>query len=307
MTRLTNASYVKIVLLVLLALVLCGGIVSCSVRCTPPNIPRVPVHLNGDTSVIAREIGAGSVAGANVQNVAIAWAAGSATVTVCEDAETNGEIVFSETGSGVRKTPLHWGCENGTLVIDYTSANGLIGCSDFGSKHLDLKIPRSVAQNLGHFEMNVASGDYQVDGLSCDTMTLGIASGSFASTDVVVQALDVDMASGRLALAGDFPDTVKVELASGTADITSAHCPTYGDLNIASGNVTLALPAQSAFELNYDALTGQLNSDFPHHDESAHGHASGKRGGAIYGESGAQVTGRFDVDMASGSLAFRAC
>ena len=35
MTRLTNASYVKIGLLVLLAIVLCGGIVSCSARCTP--------------------------------------------------------------------------------------------------------------------------------------------------------------------------------------------------------------------------------------------------------------------------------
>ena len=262
MTRLTNASYVKIGLLVLLAIVLCGGIVSCSARCTP----SYDFDYSYD-DVTMRETGAGSVAGANVQNVAIAWAAGSAIVTVCDDAETNGEVVFTETGSAVRSHPLRWTCENGTLYISYDSLkNGIFGCSSFGSKQLEVKIPRSVAQTLGRFELDVASGDYTVEGLTCQTVKLGVASGTVEATDVVAQNLKAD---------------------------------------IASGSTSIALPSQSAFELSYDALSGRIDSDFSVRSGTPYAGPPNSNGSTVYGDANAEVTGRFDVDMASGNLAFR--
>lgn len=254
MTRLTTASYVKIGLLVLLAIVLCGGIASCSARCTP----SYDFDYSYD-DVTMRETGAGTVAGADVRSISIAWAAGSATITVCDDAETGGEVVFTETGSAVRSHPLRWTCENGTLYISYdTLKNGISGCSSFGSKQLEVKVPRSVAQSLERFELDVASGDYTVEGLTCQTAKLGVASGTVEVADVVVQNLKADIASGHVALAGDLAEAFDLKIASGDVSISTRQCPKTGKLDIASGSVNIALPSQSAFGLSYDALSGRV-------------------------------------------------
>lgn len=303
MTRLTNASYVKIALLVLLALVLCGGIVSCSNRCT--SAFRAPVSFQNDAGVTTQEAGAGSVAGADVRNIAIAWAAGSASVTVCDDAEAGGEVVFTETGAGTRNLPLRWGCENGTLAIEYASMRNFTGCSNLGSKHLDVKVPRSVAERLGFFELDVASGDYAVDGLTCDKMSLGIASGKVEAANVTARVLKLDVASGNVTFNGDFYDTVNANMGSGNMNISTAHCPTYADLDMASGSVTFGLPSTSAFEVNFDALSGKVDSDFAARGGSAPGGSPAMGTTAVYGDAGVEVTGSFDVDMASGHLAFR--
>lgn len=303
MTRLTNASYVKIVLLVLLALVLCGGIVSCSVRCTPSF--QLPASFHNDVDVDARETGGASVAGAEVRNIAIVWAAGSATVTVCDDAETNGEVIFSETGSGVRNLPLRWGCENGTLAIEYASGKNLMGCSTYGSKHLEVKVPRSIAQSLGFFELDVASGDYTISGLTCDKVDLGIASGTVGASSLSARELRVDMASGQLALEGDFYGTMNANMGSGNAGIATAHCPQNVSLDMASGMMTFSLPSSSVFEVSYDALSGKVESDFPVRGGSAMGSSPSVGGSTVYGDANAEVTGSFDVDMASGMLSFR--
>lgn len=303
MTRLTNASYVKIGLLVVLALVLCGGIVSCSVRCTPSF--QMPASFYNDVDVDAHETGAGAVAGADVRNIAIAWAAGSATITVCDDAETGGQIVFAETGSGVRNLPLRWGCENGTLCIQYTSERNLMGCSTHGSKHLDVKVPRSVAQTLGFFELDVASGDYALEGLACGKMAFAVASGTVEGADLSAGELRLDVASGQLALAGDFPETVNANMGSGNTSISTAHCPQRVDVDMASGMMTFALPSACAFEVDYDALSGKVDSSFPVRGGSAMGSSPSVGGSAVYGDANAEVTGHFDVDMASGMLAFQ--
>ena len=97
MTRLTTASYVKIGLLVLLAIVLCGGIASCSARCTP----SYDFDYSYD-DVTMRETGAGTVAGADVRSISIAWAAGSAAVMT--SAETS--AVASLSASSKRTSSL---------------------------------------------------------------------------------------------------------------------------------------------------------------------------------------------------------
>lgn len=301
MTRLTTASYVKIGLLVLLAIVLCGGIASCSARCTP----SYDFDYSYD-DVTMRETGAGTVAGADVRSISIAWAAGSATITVCGDAETGGEVVFTETGSAVRSHPLRWTCENGTLYISYdTLKNGISGCSSFGSKQLEVKVPRSVAQSLERFELDVASGDYTVEGLTCQTAKLGVASGTVEVADVVVQNLKADIASGHVALAGDLTEAFDLKIASGDVSISTGQCPKNGKLDIASGSVNVALPSQSAFGLSYDALSGRVDSDFPVQSGSPDAGPPNAKGSVTYGDPNAEVIGRFDVDMASGSLSLR--
>lgn len=298
MTRLTNASYVKIGLLVLLAVVLCGGIVSCSVRCTPE------FHYN-DAGVAAKEVGAASVEGESVQNIVINWAAGSATVTVCDDSETDGQVVFTESASGAipRGQVMRWGCDNGTLVIDFAQTNSISGCSGH-SKRLNVKVPKSVAESLGRFTLNAASGTYTIDDLSCKEMDIEIASGTVKGSRLTVDKLVVNAASGRVDLDGEFADRLSLEQASGHIGIVTSVCPKEAAMSMMSGDTSLTLPEDSAFTINTDKLSGNIRNDFPQRSGSQGGTGPGSSS-ATYGAADAEVTGSFTIDMASGSVEFR--
>ena len=74
---------------------------------------------------------------------------------------------------------------------------------------------------------------------------------------------------------------------------------------MASGNVSFALPAQSVFEVDYDALSGNVDSEFLMRGGSASAGSPKSGQSTVYGDAGTEVAGCFDVDMASGHLAFR--
>lgn len=59
------------------------------------------------------------------------------------------------------------------------------------------------------------------------------------------------------------------------------------------------------FELSYDALSGRIESDFPVRTGTPYAGPPNSNGTTVYGDVNAEFTGHFDVDMASGNLAFR--
>lgn len=103
----------------------------------------------------------------------------------------------------------------------------------------------------------------------------------------------------------DLTEAFDLKIASGDVSISTGQCPKNGKLDIASGSVNVALPSQSAFGLSYDALSGRVDSDFPVQSGSPYVGPPNAKGSVTYGDPNAEVIGRFDVDMASGSLSLR--
>ena len=100
------------------------------------------------------------------------------------------------------------------------SCSGRVRSTTVAYTHLDV-----YKRQLERFELDVASGDYTVEGLTCQTAKLGVASGTVEVADVVVQNLKADIASGHVALAGDLAEAFDLKIASGDVSISTRQCP----------------------------------------------------------------------------------
>ena len=155
---------------------------------------------------------------------------------------------------------MRWSVNGDTLSIDYGT---WFSCFALGRKDLQVRIPKSYAQNLGAVEIDGASGDYDVNGLGCETLKLKLASGDVDGQHLQADELRVDVASGQLDVEGRFADRVDVRTASGQTRIVCREaCPKAIDADIASGSVSVAVPESSGFTARIEKASGRFSSSF---------------------------------------------
>ena len=226
MTKLTTASYVKITLIIALGLLILGsiGFGGCS---------AMRFKMMGGT-----EMGSANVDAASVKNLSVKWASGAVNIDVVDEGDAI-ELVETAPRGMTKAQQMRWSVNGDTLSIDYGT---WFSCFALGRKDLQVRIPKSCAQNLGAVEIDGASGDYDVNGLGCETLKLKLASG------------DVD---------GRFADRVDVRTASGQTRIVCREaCPKAIDADIASGSVSVAVPESSGFTARIEKASGRFSSSF---------------------------------------------
>lgn len=283
MTKLTRASYVKIVLIIVFGALILGaiGFGGCS-----------SWHLGsgiwGKTSM-----GSASVDAADVKNLSIKWGAGEVKVDVTGEGDAI-ELIETSTGGATKAQQMRWSVSGDTLNVDYGQ---WFSCSALmGRKSLEVRIPKSYARQLGTVDIDGASGDYDVSGLGCESLKLQLASGDLTGLDLQADELRIDVASGHLDVEGRFSDRVNVRTASGeTRVVCEEVCPASVDVDIASGEVGVAVPRDSGFTARIDKASGDFNSTF-----------SLSQDGNVYtsGDGGASVnariaSGEFRIDSSN--------
>ena len=158
MTRLTRSSYVKIALIVALALLLFAVAGAGSMRGCSQGI-----YLGGGT-----EMGNASVDAKSVRNLSVSWAAGSVDISVVDDGAGDVIELVETAPTGLTKAQqMRWSVSGGTLKVDYGS---WWSCFALGQKRLEVRIPERYAQSLGAVTVDGASGYYRVAGIGCDTL-----------------------------------------------------------------------------------------------------------------------------------------
>ena len=199
MTKLTTASYVKITLIIVLGLLILGsiGFGGCS---------AMRFGMLGGT-----EMGSANVDAASVKNLSVKWASGAVNIDVVDEGDVI-ELVETAPRGMTKAQQMRWSVNGDTLSIDYGT---WFSCFALGRKDLQVRIPKSCAQNLGAVEIDGASGDYDVNGLGCETLKLKLASGDVDGQHLQADELRVDVASGQLDVEGRFADRVDVRTASG--------------------------------------------------------------------------------------------
>lgn len=304
MTRLTNATYVKIALVVLLCLVLCGGIFSCSVGCTAAARHASEHFWNTYSEHDLTESGDASVRAEAVRNIELEWLAGRVDFKVVPDADSAapaaGVISLVEEGSESmpEQRRMRWQLEGDTLEIGYGWQDwGMFGCSAAPGKNLTISIPESAAAALRQVEISAASGEYSLGAIGCESLDVELASGRMTGEGLRADRLSLDVASGNVALRGDFPQMLTVDLASGDVDVECAKtCPKSAKISLASGNVVLGLPEQSGFTAALNRMSGGFNCAFPQEEVKQNGD-----GGCTVGDGASMFT----VDMMSGNVTVR--
>lgn len=326
---LTRSSWIKIAAIAVLGLCVCTGIGSCSLGCTPlvrgcAGVPWAGKWAAADYP----NAGNGSVQVSQVRNIDLAWFEGRAEFHIVDDGEpaiaqesqadghhvddhgdasehlaevdASGEIRFEESasfGDIADGWKLRWMLDGETLRIAYCEpSNAIRGCTSISqpSKTLVITMPKSACEHLGTVSISAFSGDYNLDGLSCDTLEFDLASGRVDGNGTAFSHVDVEVASGQFNLEAQIADKLELEMASGNANITCAEgTPHTMDVSLASGNATLTMPADSGITANVNKLSGLFNFDMPDshtYDDSF-----------ICGDGSAHL----NVDMSSGNVTVR--
>ena len=140
MTKLTTASYVKITLIIALSLLILGsiGFGGCS---------AMRFGMLGGT-----EMGSANVDAASVKNLSVKWASGAVSIDVVDEGDAI-ELVETAPRGMTKAQQMRWSVNGDTLSIDYGT---WFSCFALGRKDLQVRIPKSYAQNLGAVEIDGA-------------------------------------------------------------------------------------------------------------------------------------------------------
>jgi DUF4097 and DUF4098 domain-containing protein YvlB len=132
----------------------------------------------------------------------------------------------------------------------------------------------------GALEAGTISGTVRLRRLTARSLTVNSVSGSVVMEDVTAERVGAQSISGDITYGGDLQPNGRYELA--------AH----------SGNIRLALPASTGFQLEATSFSGSINTDIP---VTMSGGQNGRRSRALRGTAGGG--GAFlDLTTFSGSI-----
>ncbi|HIW77422.1 MULTISPECIES: DUF4097 family beta strand repeat-containing protein [Gordonibacter] len=247
MTKLTTSSYIKITLIVLIALLL-GGFALFGSACASWGF-----SMGGGASM-----GNANVSTQGIRAIDIDWAAGSVDVRPYEG--TDIELVETADRGISKAQGMRWDVKGDTLKVDY---GGWMSCLSFTSKHLTVNVPRALASQLDDLDINGASGNYQVTDIGCRTFDFDLASGKLEAQGLTTDELKVDVASGKAFVEGSVANKARLHAASGRIEVTLRDkAPHTIDADLASGNVTVSLPADTGFTARVDKASGNFSTEF---------------------------------------------
>lgn len=264
MTRLTKSSYVKIVLVCLLCVLICGALTG-GFSLIRNGIAAWLNPWDGENAWTPSErdqAGSFAVDADSVDSMSVNWLAGSLVIKVVPDSEANGSIEATESSDA--RFPIRWRSNNGTLEIDYGDIRNFMGCSLWSRSEKDLviTIPESRAAALSFISLNAASGKYEISGLTCDVLDIDQASGTMQIKDLSANNLFCSFASGSFSYEGNIMNMLDFEQASGRASLALRDSnPAQTTISMASGDFDLALPTPD-FQIALEKLSGNFSSEY---------------------------------------------
>ena len=206
-------------------------------------------------------MGNASVDAKSVRNLSVSWAAGSVDITVVDDGAGDVIELVETAPTGLTKAQqMRWSVSGGTLKVDYGS---WWSCFALGQKRLEVRIPERYAQSLGAVTVDGASGYYRVAGIGCDTLRLKLASGEIDADGLAAAALDGGRGRGPVHGGGPGAPRGGPQPATGQLDVVcQGAAPKQVSADLASGQVSVALPADTGFTAKVSKASGSFSSAF---------------------------------------------
>lgn len=197
----------------------------------------------------------GAVSAEQVNSISIDWAAGSITIQPGDvDA-----ITFSETGVSNDRECMVWKQSGNELEIQYCKTQVYFGIEFNGVKDLIITVPKDWV--CSELEIDAASASLEVNDLTISEVDFDGASGICEFKNCTVNTMDIDTASGHIRFSGSL-NVLDTDAASANCTFILSNTPNRIDMDMASGDLDLTLPADCGFTATLDTLSGRFSSDF---------------------------------------------
>ncbi|MDL2236338.1 DUF4097 domain-containing protein [Christensenellaceae bacterium OttesenSCG-928-K19] len=173
---------------------------------------------------------------------------------------------------------------NLSLNIDTASGRVAVNGGAYGNMEIDtasgeVSVESVTAKNV---KIDTASGGVMVDKTDCSSIYVSVASGNINVSANATGIVELDSASGEVTFKGTAEAfeadtasgsvnaeigglrTAAVDSASGSVRIACTDADTLREIDVdtASGEVTIELPENDGFEVDYDTASGGLRNEF---------------------------------------------
>lgn len=229
----------------------------------------------------------GSTGADRIRQLEIDWASGSITI---QPGETD-SILYEETGAGQSKYQMAVSESGGKLSIRYCKNRMMPGIGLSGNTRKDLTITVPADWVCEELELNVASADVDISGLTIRQVDFNGASGVCSFRGCTVDELEADTASGDIRYTGTL-NSLDCGAASASFRGVLDNCPDKIKMSSASGDLDLTLPADAGFTLDKSTASGEFFSEFP---------TLNQNGNHICGDGSCRIT----FSAASGNVTVR--
>lgn len=196
---------------------------------------------------------------AKIREMEIEWVAGS---IVIQPADTD-EISFREEDVGGSGKSMHWKIQGDKILIQYAEDGKfpLKARMDWKDETKDLIIEVPVTWQFDSLKVAAAASSLNVRDLSIREMEFDGASGECIFDNCTVEKLDLDTASGNVRFTGSL-QLLDCDAASADIVLKLTNVPGKLDMDTASGDLDVTLPADAGFTVSMDTLSGDFESDF---------------------------------------------
>ena len=212
-------------------------------------------YVEGDTLYVNRDTDDMVISGLN-----------DSGFSINDSGITMGGLVIDNNG-------IRWGSNSidnsginvGGLVIDNSGTqwdgSTSISISDDQSSSLAVYLPRSLAENgLDGITINVVSAEVELYDINARDLSLTSISGN-CTVDGRYNDVVISTTSGEVFFTGSFRDGM-FNTVSGDLSITADKALSNFEANGVSGDITLTIPANTGFQLEFDTSRGNLRSAF---------------------------------------------
>lgn len=210
------------------------------------------------------EIGNGSIPYAGITRIEIDWIDGRVELVPCDDAY----ISLSESTENhlTDAARLRWKVsEDGrTLTVKYRASSWILGSGEKNiNKSLCVRIPEKILASMEHLELTAAGADLMLQKISLRSASLLTTSGSVTVSEGGFSSLSVSSETGKIKLHTDVKDRLTVASARGDVEWNTNVCSAESAIETKSGRVSMALPEEVSFALEYQTVSGVMMSDLP--------------------------------------------
>lgn len=280
-----TSAVIRIVIWSLVALILTGVLVSGVVlKGAWGSSDDFSIGFTGTVYSGEYNIGGGSVT-EPINAVEVHWVSGKIDIAVYDGEAT----VIGENAIDDEDYRLRYRVENGILTVHSEKSGFSFGVIKRPKKELTIKIPRAFAQDIRELKINSVSAEINISGLAVSqTVEVDTVSGKVTAEDLTAACLECDTVSGGIKASGAI-ESFDLDSTSGSAEIVTSVPLKKLETDTVSGNVTVIIPENSGFELEFDTVSGDIDCEFP---------LTKKNGKHIYADGSAKL----EADSTSGDF-----
>ena len=211
-----------------------------------------------------------------IDHVSVQWLQGEVEILPAAEGETSLKIQESSNLVLTESTSVHYLLEGTTLKIRYAQAGNMLAMlkktlkvyipNDLMSLDIDVSASnvRIGAIATGDCTVSVGNANTRLDGVRITRhFSFEAGKGSISGyADCTGADMELDVASGSIDLSPKACRSFDVIVPHGNSTLSFEETPTNGRFDVASGDITVYLPASAEFSLTMQKLVGKFITDF---------------------------------------------